>query len=104
MIIKLISFKGLINSYKGNQNAAVFTETMGVVFFDVAGAKYVQKMNKKQEKNKTIRESTEEIEWLNNFIEDKVCYTFHGEHRRNALLYLHNVIILINIFLVYNYY
>jgi hypothetical protein len=65
---------------------------MGVVFFDVAGAKYVQRMNKKQEQNRTIRESAENLDWINNFIADKQCYTFHGEHRRNALLYLHNVI------------
>jgi hypothetical protein len=64
---------------------------MGVVFFDPAGAKYVQRMNKNQEKQKIIRESTEQLDWLNNFIADKKCYTFHGEHRRNALLYLHNV-------------
>jgi hypothetical protein len=67
---------------------------MGVVFFDPAGAKYVQRMNKNQEKEKLIRESPEQLEWLHSFIEDKKCYTFHGEHRRNALLYLHNVILL----------
>jgi hypothetical protein len=73
---------------------------MGVVFFDPAGAKYVQRMNKKHDKDKTIRESAEELDWINNFIEDKKCYTFHGEHRRNALLYLHNVIIMIYLILV----
>jgi len=63
-----------------------------VVCFDPQFAKTIRDWNKK--KNDAIIEDNvdpHELEELHKFMKDKKYYTFHGEHRRAALSYLHEV-------------
>ena len=63
-----------------------------MVCFDPVFAKTIRDWNKK--KIDTVIEDTvdpHELEVLYQFMKEKKYYTFHGEHRRAALSYLHEV-------------
>ena len=71
-----------------------------MVTFDPEFAKRIKDWNKLKEKNNIDRETPEELNALAEFIIERKFSVFHGEHRRAAISYLHEVYIY---FLIYQY-
>jgi len=63
-----------------------------VVTFDESFAKYIKDLNKEKEKTDVTKETKEESEKLSTFMKNRKFYCFHGDHRREAINLLHNVI------------
>ena len=77
----------LVNSYKSNPKGHIFAEPLGFVIFDNNQAKEVSKMNDPL----FILNDNQFLDWCKK--QGKKFYSFHGEHRRAAVEYLHGVII-----------
>jgi len=63
-----------------------------VVTFDETFAKYIKEFNKVKEKNQITKESSDEMEKLTTFMKNRKFYCFHGDHRREAITFIHKVI------------
>ena len=93
----------MIESVRDNPNASIFGEPLGVVCFDPDMSKRMKEWNKSRTDNPKAFNHNQTliqfVDWCTSLpAGERKFYCFHGEHRRAAYDFLHNVFIFLYIY------